>query len=774
MSRARKTVRVAVAVIGAAALAVGFCPRPTLYGEVPFSTAVLDRHGQLLGLSLAADQQYRLKLRLDEYAPATLDATLLYEDRYFRWHPGFNPASLLRGAWSTYVARARPIGGSTITMQLARMRFALDTRTLRGKLVQIARAVQLERHYSKTQILEAYLNLAPYGGNVAGLGTAARVYFDKPAAELTLPEALALAVIPQNPARRNPATASGYREMAAARARLVARWERKYDLSITTGQQLALPLAVRSAEALPQRAPHFTRDLLARAEGPSASLTTTLDWPLQQLLERQIAHFLDRRSAEGVENASALLVDHRSMEILAAVGSADFFDDHISGQVDGTRAKRSPGSTLKPFVYGLALDRGLIHPMTLLEDAPTRFAAFTPENFDRGFMGPVFARDALVHSRNVPAAELLARVGYRNLHELLARAGVTALKPPEYYGLALALGGSEVTMHELVALYAMLANGGTPRALKTRSDAAELVSPRLLSREASFLVLDMLSANPRPGASVIESAGAGTPVAWKTGTSYAFRDAWTVGVHGPYVLAVWVGNFNGSSNPAFVGRLAAAPLFFEILDALPAPAPAAGLAPSPDLNLRKVAVCASTGDLPGRYCPQTIDSWFIPGVSPITISAVHRAVRVDNATGERACRFDAETTHEEVFEFWPSDLGQQFARAGIGVRSPPPWAADCALDVRAATGRAPEITSPTVGLSYHVRPERADTERLPLAATTDADVKWLFWFVNDSFVARVPRDEAFLWRPEIGDFDVRAVDDLGRSASRPLAVRVAQ
>ena len=407
----RTTVGVALASASAVALAIALLPRPTLYGDVPFSTTVLDRHGQLLGLSLAADQQYRLRLTLDEFAPAAIDATLLYEDRHFRRHLGFNPVSLVRGAWSTYVVRSRPIGGSTITMQLARMRFALDTRTLRGKLVQIARAVQLERHYSKAEILEAYLNLAPYGGNVAGLGTAARVYFDKPAAELTLPEALALAGIPQNPARRNPATESGYRGMGAARARLGERRGRAPHFPSTTEQQLALPLAVRRAEELPLLAPHFTRAVLARAPSASAALATTLDLPLQQLVERRIAHFIERRRAEGIENASALLVDYRSMEILAAVGSADFFSDRIAGQVDGTQAKRSPGSTLKPFVYGLALDRGLIHPLSLLEDAPTRFAAFTPENFDGGFMGPVFARDALVNSRNVPAATLLARVG---------------------------------------------------------------------------------------------------------------------------------------------------------------------------------------------------------------------------------------------------------------------------------------------------------------------------------------------------------------------------
>ena len=768
----------ALAVVALAGLlTVAFCPRPELYGDVDFSTAVEDRHGRLLRLALASDDRYRLKQPLEGVAATAIDATLLYEDQHFRLHPGVNPGAMLRAAWTTYVVRDRVVGASTITMQLARIRFSLQTRSLRGKLMQIARAIQLERHYSKDEILEAYLNLAPYGGNIEGIGTAALIYFAKPASQLSLPEALALAVIPQNPAQRNPQTSAGYAHMMSARARLLGLWNEHLRMTEEDIAQFDLPLALRSSKSLPFRAPHFARDSLRDHVHVAGRLKTTLDWSMQEALQRQIARYIERRGAIGVNNAVAMLVDHRSMEVRAAIGSADFFNDEIAGQVNGTHAKRSPGSTLKPFVYGLAIDQGLIHPMSLMTDAPKRFAAYTPENFDRGFMGPISAQDALVYSRNVPAIDLLARVGHDEFHEFLTTAGIAGLRDPDFYGLAMILGGNELTMEELVRMYAMLANGGvlrTPRYLDTddqEHDVRELLSP-----EASFLVLDMLRKNPRPDTLTIGNATSQIPIAWKTGTSYAFRDAWTVGIVGPWVLAVWVGNFDGSSNPAFVGRQAAAPLFFNIVDEL-----ASGLPdrfgdsdPPAGLNLRRVAVCAGTGDLPGRHCPQTTDSWFVPGVSPIKVSDVHRAITVSNVTGERTCDHDPERTHEEVFEFWPSDILQVFRKAGIAVRRPPPWAAECALELQAASGAPPRITSPSSRLTYHLQPNRNDAERLPLTAITDADVQWLYWFVNDSFIAKVERDAAAFWEAEVGDYDIFAVDDLGRSAWTNLSVSVAQ
>jgi penicillin-binding protein 1C len=565
--------------------------------------------------------------------------------------------------------------------------------------------------------------------------------------------------------------------MDAARLRLLEMWSERYGLDEDARAVFDLPLQVRSTRKLPFNAPHFAREILNGNRNRSGITRTTLDLNKQRQIEQHIRRYTERNQTIGIRNASAMLLDYRTMEVLASVGSADFFDAALHGQVSGTTAKRSPGSTLKPFVYGLAIDQGIIHPMSLLKDAPARFAAYTPENFDRGFMGPIKAKDALIYSRNVPAIELLSMVGHETFHNFLTAADVSNLRSPDHYGLAMILGGNELTMQELVVLYAMLANGGVVQPLvRIPGEEPAGFRKQLLSPEASFLVLDMLRKNARPDSVAIRSRSEDLPVAWKTGTSYAFRDAWTVGVFGPYVLAVWIGNFDGSSNPAFVGRSAAAPLFFDIVDFLESGLSGQRFDDSPGagLNLRKIDVCADTGDLPGRYCPRTVRSWFIPGKSPITVSNVHRAIRIDSETGKRSCSFDPEKTHVEVFEFWPSDILRLFRKAGIAIRRPPQWSEDCSMDTQTANGIPPRITSPSSGLTYHVRPDRIGNERIPLEATTDSDVGWVYWFANARFIARVHRDETYFWRPEFGEYTILAVDDLGRGHSRHLSVSLAQ
>lgn len=747
-------------------------PRPDLAPTAGYSKAIYDRDGRLLRLALAVDDRYRLPTALNSIAKSAIAATLLYEDQYFYSHPGVNPAALARAAWTTYATQSRPMGASTISMQLARMTYRMETRSVSGKLAQIIRALQIERHYSKDDILEAYLNRAPYGGNIEGIGTAALIYFDKSADELTLAEAFTLAVIAQNPSARNPSSESGYAAVMQARARLLALWSDAHSLSEEQLPAFDLPLRVRSAQQLPFHAPHFASALLTATTAEESRVTSTLDLRLQQRLESQLHRYAAKNSNRGIKNASALLIDYRTMDVLASVGSADFFDATLSGQVSGTTAKRSPGSTLKPFVYGLAIDRGIIHPMTLLKDAPKRFAAYTPENFDRGFLGPITATDALVFSRNVPAIELLANVGHHEFNDFLTAAGVTALRDADHYGLSMVLGGNELTMAELVSLYAMLANGGVSRPLRQTQRADANSKERLLSAEASYLVLDMLRQNPRPDSLGIRHNDSALPVAWKTGTSYAYRDAWSIGVFGPYVLAVWVGNFDGSSNPSFVGRTAAAPLFFSIVDALQEDAQRAAMntLPLPELNLTKVEVCADTGDLAGRFCPRTETSWFIPGVSPITLSNVHRGVRVDSRSGKRSCGPADEFTEVKVYEFWPSDILDVFESAGVAVRSPPSWDDNCPLATRMANGIPPNITSPGDNLTYYVRLGGGAGEDVALRATTDADAEWLYWFADNHFIAKAHRDDTIFWRPSPGQYALTAIDDLGRTDQRHLTV----
>ncbi|MEH6421660.1 penicillin-binding protein 1C [Pseudomonas sp. CGJS7] len=773
----------ALIVIMAILGAVRLYPRPSLSEAIPLSTVVRDREGRLLRLTLASDQRYRLWVPLEQISPQLVEAVMLQEDAWFYWHPGFNPISLVRGAWSTYGSGEARVGGSTLTMQLARLRWRLQTRDVRGKLVQIARAVQLELFYSKDEILEAYLNFAPYGGNIEGVGAASLIYYRKPTDRLTLPESLALAVLPQAPSRRGKLAArddDAYyigRGLEAARARLYARWRELHPEDAAEDALLSLPLRLHSARELPFRAPHLVDRVLAeRAWHPQAGpeLKTTLDARLQRLLEERVRNHLRRERSRGLRNASAILIDTRDMGVRALVGSADYFDAGIQGQVNGADAKRSPGSTLKPFIYALALDQGVLHPQTVLRDVPSAFGPYTPENFDGRFMGPVTATEALVRSRNIPAVYVAAQLKQPGFYDFLRQAGVSRLASKDHYGLALVLGGGEVTMEELARMYAMLGNDGRLRALRWRESDPQEDGARLISAEAAFITRDMLRHNPRPDAGS-QSASRPLPVAWKTGTSWAFRDAWSAGIVGPYVLVVWLGNFDGSSNPALVGVEAAAPLFFDIVDGLNAArVDLADPVRQWPINIKRVEVCRASGDLPNAWCPQRGMTWFIPGKSPIRISTVHRAVALDKASGRPACgRFDPSRMRTEVFEFWPSDLAQVFAQAGIPRRRPPSGH-DCG-GAQDWLGSAPSITSPYRATRYTMRLSHPDQVSLNLAATVDADVSKLYWFVGNTFIGSADPGKALAWTPDrTGQFRLSVVDDRGRSDEREIEVAVVQ
>jgi len=529
---------------------------------------------------------------------------------------------------------------------------------------------------------------------------------------------------------------------------------------------------------LPFEAPHLVEQVLAARgvldDNADTRVTTTLDLTLQHALERQIGQFVARNDSRGIRNAAAILIDTRDMGVKALVGSANYRDASIDGQVNGTLAKRSPGSTLKPFIYALGFDQGVLHPQTVLRDVPTSFGPYTPENFDGHFLGPITATDALIRSRNIPAVWVASQLKQPSLYQFLHDAGISRMASEKHYGLALVLGGGEVTMQELGGLYAMLANRGELRPLRLLADDPQVAGTRMLSDEASFMVMDMLRQNPRPD----ETTGAQPthlPVYWKTGTSWAFRDAWTAGSFGPYVLVVWVGNFDSTGNPAFVGAEAAAPLFFQIVDAIQAEQPrlAEPVRHMP-ANLKRVEICLASGELPNQWCPQKGWTWFIPGKSPIQVSNVHRPVVIDDASGQPACPpYAGKHTHVEVYEFWSSDLQQVFAQAGIPRRKPP-QNPDC-RDAGTPDGDPPQITSPLRGSTYALRLKQLGQERIAFMATTDADAHALYWFVNDAYVGRSAPGESLFWQPQTaGSYSVRVVDDHGRSDQRPLAVSLVE
>ncbi len=657
-------------------------------------------------------------------------------------------------------------------MQVARRLYGLDSRGLAGKLAQMLGAVWLEARYGKEEILEAYLNLTPYGGNVEGLGAASLVHFGKPPERLSLPEALALALLPQNPNQRAHALrtrAPAFESLRAALGRrLLARWPEAGDARLA-----GIRVATRP-EALPFAAPHFAEQLLADPP-PDATVASTLALPLQRILERQVRTFVEGARRLGVENAAALLVDTRDLGVRALVGSADFFDDAIAGQVDGTRARRSPGSVLKPFVYALGMEQGVIHPRSVLRDVPVAFSAYSPENFDGRFAGPLPAADALVRSRNIPALLVAAKLDRPTFYQFLVGAGVELPRPESHYGLGLVLGTGEVSMEEVATLFAALANRGWLRPLRRLEREPVAPGVRVLSEEAAWLTVDMLARNPRPLAPRLAATGTPAAVPWKTGTSWGFRDAWSAGLVGPYALVVWVGDFAGRGNPELVGVTTAGPLFFAIADALAAHDPsllAAPRAPRPR-GLVSTEVCAASGQAPGAHCPHRRPAWLIAGRSPTAACEIHRAFSIDDATGKRTCPGRPHgSTHEEVFEIWPTDMLKLFAAAGLPRRTPPPVAPGCPAE-QAAPGAPPRITSPSHGVAYTLRPGRGQ-DTLAFLAETDGDAREVFWYVGRRFAGKSASGRPWPWKMQPGTFVVRAVDDRGRSDARTLRVEVAE
>ncbi len=738
-------------------------PKPPLLDGVSFSQCVRDRNGTLLRITLTTDQKFRIYTPLHEISPDLIAATLHFEDRHYSQHPGVDPFALTRAGMSALRHGHATSGASTITMQLARLRFHLHTRTIGGKLTQIMRAIELERHYSKTEILQAYLNLAPYGRNLEGASAASQMLFAKPASRLTRPEAIALSVIPQSPSRR-ALSSNENRALTAAQNRWYDR-AREMDAGSLTGRLFS----ARAQSDCGNFAPHFVRQVLSQNHG-EFQITTTLDLAKQQMIERRVRDYVALNRNRGINNAATLLIDTRTMDVLAQIGSADFWNEQIDGQVDGTRALRSPGSTLKPFVYALAIDQGLIHPLSILADAPRSFGDYNPENFDREFLGPIRASDALARSRNIPAVTLTAELSHPTLYEFLRRADVQLPHDESWYGLALPLGGGEVSLQDIVRLYAAMANDGQLQSLLWTLDQPRSKRRRIISAEAAFLTLEMLGTTPRPGLDCLDSFRE-APVYWKTGTSHGFRDAWSIAVFDHYVLGVWIGNFDGNANPAFTGRTAAAPLLFAIIDSLRAswPEPVAPHLPPAGANLKRVEFCSVSGDLPGPHCPQRVEGWFIPGVSPIKTCDVHREVLVDVATGLRVASDDgARQVRREVYEFWPTDLLALFEKAGAPRRSPPPF-----LDKAENTNsRGPRLISPAASERCEIVVANSIAKPgIPLRAQTEADVRDLYWFSDRSFIGRCHPSQTLFWKAAPGDYDLIALDDHGRSASCAIRVR---
>jgi len=543
---------------------------PSLHLET--SAEVLDRDGRLLRAYTVADGRWRLAVDLAAVDPRYIDMLLTYEDRRFRDHSGVDARAVIRAAWQAVRSGRVVSGGSTLTMQVARLLEDGTTGQMGGKLRQMRVALALERRLSKDQILSLYLLLAPFGGNLEGVRAASLSYFGKEPARLTPAEAALLVAIPQSPETRRPDRAADRAE--SARDRVLDRAV-TFALIDAEEAQAALTEPVPGLrQPFPAHAPHLADR--ARAEDPfSGQQRLTLDLALQKKIESLAAEAVEGKGDQ--LQVAIVVADHLSGEILASVGSAAFAADARQGFVDMTTALRSPGSTLKPLVYALAFDEGLAHPETLLDDRPMSFGGYAPQNFDRLFRGEIRARQALQQSLNLPVVALTDALGPAKLLSALTKAGVGYEIPGDQPGLAVALGGIGVTLQDMVQLYATLARGGVALPLTWRSTGDRAEGQRVVSAVAAWEVGDILAGlAPPPGAPA-------NRLAYKTGTSYGHRDAWAIGFDGRHVVGVWLGRADGTPVPGAFGAEVAAPVLFQAFNRLkPAldpqpPAPAATL-----------------------------------------------------------------------------------------------------------------------------------------------------------------------------------------------------
>jgi penicillin-binding protein 1C len=749
---------------------------PPLPAARDISALVVARDGTPLRAFADAEGVWRHPATPAQVSPLYLQALLNYEDRWFWCHLGINPWALLR-AGGQWLGSGRIVsGGSTLTMQVARI---LDphTRTTAGKLKQMLRALQLELHLDKRQILQLYLERAPYGGVIEGVEAASWAYLGKPAAQLSHAEAALLAVLPQAPSRLRPD-----RHPQAARIARDKVLQRMADLGIWT--QAQVDDARIEAVVTRRLQPPLHAALLAqrlRSEQPRAArIVSTIDADLQRALEERVAGYFAQLPER--TSAALLVVDNASLEARAYVGSVAFADHKRLGHVDMVQAWRSPGSTLKPFLYGMALDDGLIHSASLMVDAPQSFGDYRPGNFDSAFNGAVAADQALRLSLNVPAVDLLDRVGPARFAARLGNVGIHLRFPHgSSPNLALILGGTGAQLQELVGAYAAFNRGGIAGHVRYRPDDA-LVERRLMSPGAAWIVREILETNPRPGyAQGTFDTTARPRVAWKTGTSFGFRDAWAIGGTRRYTVGVWVGRPDGTALPGQYGAITALPLLLQVVDTLPHRRDDALSAPMP-ATVQEMPVCwplglAAASTAPA-LCRRRLQAYVLEGAVPPTLperearawqeGLLHYQVDADSGQRLSAQCAQPHVARSEQLARWPALLSPWLSAADRAAARLPPLAPDCAADGRdvAATLRIEGVND----RSTLVRAAGSShAPRLQLRALgSEARIDWL---LDGRWIARTTGSAAFQHEfDQAGEHTLTALAEDG--AWRSLRLRV--
>ena len=734
-----------------------------LHINLEYSTIVTAKDGTVLKAYLTSDEKWRMYTELDEITPEMQKAIVFKEDKYFYLHPGVNPISVLRAFFNNLIHGRRTSGASTITMQVARL-IDPKNRTYGNKIWEMFRALQIDMLYSKEEILQMYLNLVPYGGNIEGVKAASVIYLEKNPSVLSLAELTALSIIPNRPTTLRPGINNDV--IVSERNRWLMRFKSSHLFpEEIIDDALHEPFNAFRTEG-PDMAQHFCNRMKQQFPG-NPIIKTNLNSEIQMQSEKILSSYVTQLWGLDIHNGAAIIIDNKTHQVVSYVGSADFYDTFDAGQVDGVRAVRSPGSTLKPILYALGFDKGILTPQTIIADVPVNYSGYSPENYDEDYHGNVSVEFALSHSLNVPAVKSLDKIGLNLLTDKLIDCNFKSIEENKKgFGLSLVLGGCGVTLEELTGLYAAFANQGIYQPIKYLQNDNDTTSVKVISDAAAYMVTEILIQLTRPDLPNFYQQAKNVPlVAWKTGTSYGRKDAWSIGYNNNYTIGVWIGNFSGKGVPELSGANVATPLLFNLFNAIEKENNKEWNRMPEGVDFRYV--CSVSGKLPNDFCNNVVIDYYIPGISPNEKCDHLIPVKISPDEKISYCTTCAPETgyKEKLYENYSPEIIAWMQMKNIPYTTIPEHNAKCE---RIFSEGGPTITSPVNQLEYYI--DKLDKQKIMLQANVAHDVKTVYWYLNNKLISKSAAGEAVFIDPMEGKLKISCSDDKGRNSNIEVSV----
>jgi penicillin-binding protein 1C len=732
--------------------------------RIEYSTIITDSKGEVIHAYLTSDQQWRMKTDLSEISPLLRKTIVEKEDKYFYYHPGINPIAMVRAFFKNGWRMRRTSGASTITMQVAR---ALEPkkRTYWNKVKEIFRAFQLEWKYSKDEILQLYLNKVPYGGNIEGVKSASIFYFRKNPDHLSLAEITALSIIPNRPS--SLVIGKNNDLIVEERNKWLLEFAREKIFSQREiADALKEPLTATRGSA-PNFIPHLAWKL--KKQGAGDIVRTPIELNSQRKIEKLVKDYSRGLALKNIHNAAVIVIDNATHRVISYTGSADFKDTTDGGQVNGADAVRQPGSTLKPLLYGLCIDGGLLTPKMVINDVPVNYQGYAPENYDRKFRGYTTMEFALEHSLNIPAVKSLKMLGKDKLIQKLAVCDFGQVKKDQKkLGLSMILGGCGATLEELTGLYSVFANEGMYyRPVYRIEDTGQAAGQRILSPAATFMINETLSKVNRPDFPLNWESTVHLPkIGWKTGTSYGRRDAWSIGYNKRYTVGVWIGNFSATGVPELSGASVATPLLFTVFNTIDYDDDQSWYSQPKDCDLR--IVCSETGLPPADICTNLVTDYFIPLISPSKKCDNMQEVMVSPDEKISYCRLCAPPSgyKKKLYKLIAPEMKEYFEEKGIAFQQIPTHNPLCEKVFREG---GPVVVSPANGNESLI--SKKDPEPLQLRCRVSNDVAKVYWYINNKYYRSTPAGSRQFFVPEEGPVKISCTDDKGRNRDVWIRVR---